>query len=119
MAEIAGSPIFDKQPAAAIGALAVAPSQPEHGVGRNGRGLGDSRQRRDGRRNLQVHRCRQDVDEHGAASIGRIGRIVINPTNADIVFACVLGRTTGPQQERGVYRTTDGGKNWERVLFAE
>ena len=35
------------------------------------------------------------------------------------MFACVLGRTTGPQQERGVYRTTDGGQHWDRVLFAD
>ena len=48
----------------------------------------------------------------------RIGRIVVHPSNPDIVFACVLGRVTGPQQERGVFRTSDGGQHWERVLFA-
>ena len=41
---------------------------------------------------------------------GRIGRIIVHPTNPDIVFACALGRATGPQQERGVFRTTDGGE---------
>src|SRR5204862_2197852 len=45
------------------------------------------------------------------------GRMIIHPTNPDIVYACVAGRLTGPQQERGVYRTKDGGKNWSRVLF--
>src|SRR5207249_7778816 len=50
---------------------------------------------------------------------GRIGRVVIHPTNPDIVFAAALGHGYGPQQERGVYRTTDGGKTWERVLFVD
>jgi photosystem II stability/assembly factor-like uncharacterized protein len=54
----------------------------------------------------------------GLPDSGRIGRIVIHPSNPEIVFACVLGRTTGPQAERGVYRTTDGGQHWDRVLFA-
>ena len=55
----------------------------------------------------------------GLAETGRIGRVVVDPKNADNVFVCALGRLTGPQQERGVYRTVDGGKNWERVLFAD
>ncbi len=50
---------------------------------------------------------------------GRIGRIVIHPKNLDIVFVCSLGRLTGPQKERGVYRTTDGGQHLDRVLFAD
>jgi photosystem II stability/assembly factor-like uncharacterized protein len=48
---------------------------------------------------------------------GQIGRIEIHPNNPDIVFAAVLGNPFGPGPERGVYRTKDGGKNWERVLF--
>jgi photosystem II stability/assembly factor-like uncharacterized protein len=48
---------------------------------------------------------------------GQIGRIEIHPTNPDIVFAAVLGNPFGPNPERGVYRSKDGGKNWERVLF--
>jgi len=51
----------------------------------------------------------------GLPDSGRIGRIVIHPSNPDIVFACVLGRATGPQQERGVYRTTDGGQTWDII----
>jgi photosystem II stability/assembly factor-like uncharacterized protein len=47
-----------------------------------------------------------------------IPRVRIHPTNPDIVFAAVLGHLFGPNQERGVYRTRDGGKSWERVLFA-
>lgn len=48
---------------------------------------------------------------------GQIGRIEIHPQNPDIVFAAVLGNLFAPNAERGVYRSKDGGKNWERVLF--
>jgi photosystem II stability/assembly factor-like uncharacterized protein len=111
-------PIFDKQPAAAIGALAVAPSDPSTVWA----GTGEAWAIRD--IDVMGNGIYKSVDagktwtnmglEHG----GRIGRIVIHPSNADIVFACVLGHMTGPQQDRGVFRTTDGGQHWERVLFA-
>ncbi len=55
----------------------------------------------------------------GLRETGRIGRIIVNPTNPNIVFVCALGRATGPQQERGVYRTTDGGRTWTRSLFVD
>ncbi len=55
------------------------------------------------------------VSKNPAAS----GASIVNPKNGDEVFVCALGRLTGPQQERGVYRTLDGGKNWERVLFVD
>ncbi|MEL7498913.1 MAG: glycosyl hydrolase [Planctomycetota bacterium] len=48
----------------------------------------------------------------------RIPRIRIDPTNPDIVYAAVLGHLFGPNQERGVFKSVDGGKNWKRVLFA-
>ena len=48
---------------------------------------------------------------------GQIGRIEIHPTNSEVVYAAVLGNLFGPNPERGVYRTKDGGKNWERMLF--
>ena len=85
-------PIFDDQPVAAIGALAVAPSDPVDRLGRHRRGVGDPRHRRDGRRHLQVDRRREDVDEHGPRPRpGRIGRIIVHPTNPDIVFVCAVG----------------------------
>ena len=55
---------------------------------------------------------------YSAADSGRIGRILVHPTNADIVYACVLGRATGPSSDRGVFRTQDGGAHWTRVLDA-
>jgi photosystem II stability/assembly factor-like uncharacterized protein len=46
-----------------------------------------------------------------------IGRVRVHPTNCDIAYAAVLGHPYGPHAERGVYRTSDGGKSWQRVLF--
>jgi photosystem II stability/assembly factor-like uncharacterized protein len=47
----------------------------------------------------------------------RFSRIVIHPTNSQVVLAAVMGHAFGPNQERGVYRTTDGGATWQRVLY--
>ncbi|MGB2645093.1 MAG: hypothetical protein WBG02_05225 [Candidatus Acidiferrum sp.] len=110
-------PIFDKEPAAAIGALAVAPSDPSVVWA----GTGEAWAIRDS--DVMGNGIYKSTDagktwtNMGLQDTGRIGRIIVQPSNEDIVFVCALGRTTGPQQERGVYRTTDGGKNWERVLF--
>lgn len=111
------APIFDSQSVMAIGALAVAPSNPRivwAGTGeawaiRDSDVMGDGIYKSTDAGATWTHM--------GLDATGRIGRIIIHPTNPDIVFACALGRATGPQQERGVYRTTDGGKTWTRVLF--
>jgi len=111
-------PVFDKQTAAAIGALAVAPSRPSTVWA----GTGEAWVIRDS--DVMGNGIYKSTDagrtwtNMGLPASGRIGRIVVNPSDPDIVFACVLGRATGPQQERGVYRTTDGGQHWVRVLFA-
>ncbi len=54
----------------------------------------------------------------GLENSRHIPRIAIHPKNHDIVYAAVLGNIYKPTQERGVYKTTDGGKNWKKVLFA-
>jgi photosystem II stability/assembly factor-like uncharacterized protein len=111
------APVFDEQPVQAIGALAVAPSDPKvvwAGTGeawaiRDADVMGDG-----------VYRSTDagaTWTSKGLKETGRIGRIVVHPTNPDVVFVCALGRTTGPQEERGVFRTTDGGTTWQRVLF--
>jgi len=110
-------PIFDQQPAAAIGALAVAPSQPNTVWA----GTGEAWAIRDsdvaGNGIYKSTDAGRTWTNMGLPDSGRIGRIVIDPQHPEIVFACVLGRLTGPQQEHGVYRTLDGGGHWERVLF--
>ena len=112
------APIFDKQNVAAIGALAVAPSQPSTVWA----GTGEAWVIRDsdvmGNGIYKSTDAGQTWTLMGLPESGRIGRIVVHPANPDMVFACVLGRVTGPQQERGVFRTTDGGEHWVRVLFA-
>jgi photosystem II stability/assembly factor-like uncharacterized protein len=111
-------PIFDKQSAAAIGSLAVAPSDP----GTVWAGTGEAWAIRDidvmGNGVYKSTDAGKTWTNMGLEHSGRIGRIVIHPSNAETVFACVLGRMTGPQQERGVFRTTDGGLHWVHVLFA-
>src|SRR5437660_9757392 len=112
-------PIFDKEQVAAIGAIAVAPSDPSViwvGTG-EAWAIRDSDVMGNG---VYVSTDSGKSWTHaGLEDTGRIGRIVVHPSNPDIAFVCALGRTTGPQQERGVYRTTDRGQHWERVLFAD
>jgi photosystem II stability/assembly factor-like uncharacterized protein len=110
-------PIFDDQPVAAIGALALSSSN--HNI--IWAGTGEAWAIRDvdmmGDGIYKSADAGQTWAHLGLDETGRIGRIIIHPTNPDIVFAAALGRLTGPQQERGVYRTVDGGKTWQRVLF--
>src|SRR5213080_1892720 len=100
-------PIFDKEQVAAIGAIAVAPSDPSViwvGTG-EAWAIRDSDVMGNG---VYVSTDSGKSWTHaGLEDTGRIGRIVVHPMNPDVAFVCALGRTTGPQQERGVYRTTD------------
>ena len=113
------APVFDKEPVAAIGALAVAPSDPSVVWA----GTGEAWAIRDtdvtGNGVYKSTDAGRTWTHMGLDQTGRIGRVVVNPQNPNIVFVCALGRLTGPQQERGVYRTTDGGQHWDRVLFAD
>lgn len=53
----------------------------------------------------------------GLRDAGQIGRMAVHPTNPDVVYAAALGTPFGKSQQRGVFRTRDGGRNWEKVLF--
>ena len=55
----------------------------------------------------------------GLADTYHIGRIVIHPRNPDIVFVAALGHLFGPNEERGVYRSTDGGNTWKKLLYRD
>src|SRR3989441_4523190 len=110
--------IFDGQPVSSIGSLALAPSDPNTvwaGTGEAwirshisvGQGIYKST---DAGKTWKLM---------GLEKTGRIGHLAIDPKNPDIVMACTLGHAYGAQQERGVFRTTDGGNHWERVLFTD
>src|SRR5262245_321756 len=113
------TPVFDGQPVQAIGALAIAPSDTKQiwaGTGeawaiRDADVMGDGI--------YKSNDAGATWTNMGLKETGRIGRIIVHPTNPDIVYVCALGRATGPQEERGVYRTKDGGKSWQRVLFVD
>ncbi len=110
-------PTFDGQDVQAIGALAVSPSDPLQVWA----GTGEAWAIRDA--DVMGDGIYKSVDggdtwtHMGLPKTGRIGTIVVHPTNPDIVYVCALGRTTADQQERGVFKTTDGGKTWKRILF--
>ena len=111
-------PIFDDQPAQSIGAIAIAPSDPNVvwvGTGepfiRSNVSLGNGI--------YKSSDAGKTFTPMGLEKTGRIARILIDPRNPDVVLAAAIGTGYGPQPERGVFRTTDGGKTWERVLFVD
>ena len=110
-------PIFDDQIVSSIGAIAVAPWIPASCGSAPARRY--PRQHLDRQRHVQVHRRRQDVDARWTRENRAVGRVVIDPKDPNVVYAAALGHCYGPQPERGVFRTKDGGKSWERVLFVD
>jgi photosystem II stability/assembly factor-like uncharacterized protein len=111
-------PIFDGQHVASIGALAVARSD----AGVVWAGTGDPFIRPNIEIGDGVYKSADSGktwSHMGLDQTGRIGRIVIDPHNPSVVFVAAMGNCYGPQQERGVFRTRDGGKSWERVLFVD
>jgi photosystem II stability/assembly factor-like uncharacterized protein len=110
--------IFDDQPVASIGSLGVAPSDPN--VVWAGTGEGKIRSHISvGQGVYKSTDAGRTWALVGLEQTGRIPRLVIDPKNPDVVLACALGHAYGPQPERGVFRTTDGGKTWSRTLFVD
>ena len=113
------NPIFDGQEVSSIGSVALAPSNPnivwvgtgETFVIRPAHAMGDGI--------YKSEDAGKNWKRMGLEKTGRIGRVIVHPTNPDIVYAAALGHTYGPQQERGVYKTTDGGKTWKQILFID
>jgi photosystem II stability/assembly factor-like uncharacterized protein len=110
-------PIFDTQTSQAIGALAVTPTDPKIVWAGTGEAwaIRDSDMMGDG-----IYKSTDagaTWTNMGLKESGRIGRIIVHPTDANTVYACVAGRLTGPQEERGIFRTKDGGQTWKRLLF--
>ena len=110
--------MFDDQPVQSIGSLAVSPTDPN--IVWTGTGEGKIRSHISiGQGVYKSTDAGETWTLMGLEPTGRIPRLVIHPTNPDIVYVCALGHSYGPQPERGVYRTTDGGESWEHVLFID
>ena len=108
--------IFEKQPTASIGAVALAPSNPNLVWV----GTGESNPRNDvitGKGVFFSPDGGQSWKAMGLENTGSISQVLINPTNPDIVYVGALGHVWGPNADRGVFRTMNGGKTWEKVLF--
>lgn len=109
------TPIFDSQPVASIGALAVSTSDPNVIYV----GTGEADMRSDISYGAGMYKS-TDAGKSwsyiGLSDTRQIGRVLVDPKDPDIVLVAALGHGFGPNAERGVYRTTDGGKTWIRVL---
>ena len=110
--------IFDGHPVQSIGALAVSVSDPN--VVWAGTGEGKIRSHISlGQGIYKSTDAGRSWTLMGLEQTGRIPRLVIDPGNPDVVLACALGHAYGPQPERGVFRTADGGKTWTKTLFVD
>ena len=111
-------PIFDDQPVQSIGAIEIAPS--DHNV--VWVGTGEANIRSHISLGAGVYKS-TDAGKNwrlmGLEATGRTSRIVIDPRDPDIVLVASQGHSYGPQRERGVFRTKDGGNTWEHVLFVD
>jgi photosystem II stability/assembly factor-like uncharacterized protein len=112
------TPIFDGQPTGSIGALAVAPSNPEVIYVGSGEGLrrpdlstGDGIYRSTDGGNTWIHLGLRDGQQ--------ITNILVDPHDPNRVFVAVLGHPYGPNPERGLFRSTDGGENWQKILYQD
>lgn len=110
--------LFDQMDNASIGALEIAPSDPNilylgtgEGNPRNSASVGDGVYK-----SLDAGRTWKKV---GLENTEKIPRMRIDPRNPDVVYVCALGATWSPNEERGVFKTADGGKTWNRILFRD
>lgn len=109
-------PIFEKELTASIGAVTIQQSNPS--VVWAGTGEGNPRNSLNGGfgiyKSLDAGKTWKAM---GLEKTRHIHRVIIDPTNPDIVYAAAIGSPWGEHKERGVYKTTDGGKSWKQILF--
>src|SRR3989441_4008147 len=108
--------VFKDQLTSSIGAVALAPSNPN--VVWVGTGEGNPRNDVvDGRGGFMSPDAGKTWQFMGLGDVGQVSQTLTDPANPDIVFVAALGHVWAPNPERGVYRTADGGKTWQKVLF--
>lgn len=108
-------PVFDKEGVSTIGDMAIAPSDPSIVWV----GTGEPNNRQSSSWGDGVYKSTdggKTWKNAGLAATKHIGRIVIHPKNPDVVYLAALGHLWGPNAERGVFKTADGGKTWTQVL---
>src|SRR5258708_28727021 len=115
-AGITWRPIFDSADNSSVGALAIAPSDARQGWAGTGETFLIRPAEAMGNGVYKSTNAGGTWANMGLAATGRISRVIVDPANPDIVYVAALGNTHAPQQERGVYKTVDGGKTWERVF---
>jgi len=111
-------PIFDAEHVGSIGALAVAPSDPKVIYV----GSGEADMRSDiayGNGMYKSVDAGRTWSHIGLEDSYQIGKILVNPTNPDVVFVAVLGHAYGPNAMRGVFRSLDGGQTWQKMLYKD
>jgi photosystem II stability/assembly factor-like uncharacterized protein len=111
-------PVFDKEGSSSIGSLAVSQSDPNVVYAGTGEACirGNAAQGDGVYKSLDGGKTWRNM---GLRDSRAIGKLIIHPKNPDIVFVAALGHPFGPNPERGIFRTTDGGKNWTRVLYVD
>jgi photosystem II stability/assembly factor-like uncharacterized protein len=111
-------PVFDKQPTQSIGSIAIDPSNPK----RVWVGTGEAWTRNTVSVGTGLYLSRDGGDNWdlmGLADSEHISRVVVYPKDSNVVFACALGHLWNSNQERGVFKTSDGGKTWNKVLYVD
>ena len=109
-------PVFDDQPVSTIGDVTVSQSEPDTVWV----GTGESNNRQSSSWGNGVYKSTdggKTWQNMGLKDTHHIGRIVIHPTNPNIVYVAAAGHLWGPNEERGVFKTVDGGKSWTKALF--
>ena len=111
------TPLFDKEKVSAIGSVAVATSDPNILYVGTGEAIRGNISHGNGiYKSVDGGKTWQNV---GLRDSRAIGKVIINPKNSDVVFVAAFGHPYGPNAERGVFRTIDGGKTWEKVLYKD
>lgn len=109
-------PMFDKQPSQSIGSIAIDPSNPQTVWV----GTGESWARNSVSVGTGIYRSRdggENWENLGLADSEHISRILVDPKNGNTLYACALGHLWNANTERGVFKTTDGGKTWTKLLY--